>query len=191
MRNAFTLIELLITVSLILLMSVISVPIFNKYAAKNDLKVKAEEIKYFIEDSYASAYSPDIENNGSVVQISTTEIKKMPHSFESSCYKNINKNKCNSITFINNLTNNVTLDNYTFDDLKISGIGSSNVQILILSPAQKENIHFCGLSAAGGSQYQCKPSNTNISFELAKRGTSGLTPIKITIYQDPFRVETK
>jgi len=189
MRNAFTLIELLITVSLILLMSVISVPIFNKYAAKNDLKVKAEEIKYFIEDSYASAYSPDIENNGSVVQISTTEIKKMPHLFNSNCYKNINN--CSKIVFDEYKTNNVTLQSYSITGLRLGNTNASFAQILILSPAQKEHIHFCGLNSSGSGEYDCGSNNNVITFDLIKQGISGLDAITITIYQDPFRVETK
>jgi len=55
---AFTLIELLITVAIILLMAVLSVPAFNQYAANNEVSSKAEEIKSLLEKAFSSGMTP-------------------------------------------------------------------------------------------------------------------------------------
>ena len=56
--SGFTLIELIIVISIILLMAVVSIPAYQNYGAKSELSLKADEIKSLIDRAEAYSRNP-------------------------------------------------------------------------------------------------------------------------------------
>lgn len=57
-RKGFTLIELIIVISIIILMAAAAVPAYQNYGAKSELSLKADEIKALIDRGYAYSNNP-------------------------------------------------------------------------------------------------------------------------------------
>lgn len=57
-RRAFTLIELLIVISIIFLMAVVAIPAYQNYGARSEVSLKADEIKALIDRAKAYSENP-------------------------------------------------------------------------------------------------------------------------------------
>lgn len=57
-NRGFTLIELVVTVTIILVMTLLAIPAFNTYSANSEISAKAEEIQALLEKAYALSQSP-------------------------------------------------------------------------------------------------------------------------------------
>lgn len=174
MKKSFTLIELLISISIILLMAVVAIPYFNTYSAKTDLNAKAEEIKYFLETAYAEAVSPTDLNNGVSVNIWSDDVRKNLVVYDSDCYKNINS--CTNTEVTEEV---ISLSGYGRNDLKVDGVSSNVVGINFLSPASDKNTYFCSTNWSNTA--------SEITFELSKTGLA--KTYNFVIHRQPFRVE--
>lgn len=181
MKRSFTIIELLITISIIVLMAVVAVPYFNTYSAKTELNAKAEEIKYFIETAYAEAQSPQRGSNGVVLDInlnSTDNITKTNIKFSDICYTSLIDSGCSEIEVAKN---SIMSDGYSISGLTVSALTSSAKIKILTSNSNSQNIFFCDVS-------DCHPINNKITFGINKE-TGGIDPKEVTINREPFSVE--
>lgn len=109
MKKAFTLIELLIVVVIIVLFAVVSIPFFDRYGSRAELDAKAEEVRMTIEKAHTFSQSPEQGRNGAVVSFESSSQLITTH------YANINP-KCISLVkcqigefdFVQGITNDRT-----------------------------------------------------------------------------------
>lgn len=84
-RMAFTLIELLIVVAIILLMAAAAIPAYQSYGAKSELSLKADEIKALIDRAEAYSQNPaQGQNCAQVFLVAPDNIKIQFGSFTAS-----------------------------------------------------------------------------------------------------------
>lgn len=189
MRKAFTLIELIIVIAIITLMAVLAVPAFDNYGARNDLDMKAEEIKLYIETAYKQAQSPIKDTNGTAIiitQSSPPSIDVVSAKFSGSAvpcnyyFDDLRKN-CTVANIIP--MNNLFFDgSYSMNNLNTDGAGFSPDGMLFLSPSGDKNIYF--YSSLLGSN-----SATSLSFDIVySRISTGDNTRTITINRYPFSV---
>lgn len=94
-KNGFTLIEMLVTIGIIAIMLVVSIPGFNNYKAINNIKNIANRIQSTIYESRSLALSPPIEKKENTEYFGIV-IKKNPNNivevqkFEAGDFENIN-----------------------------------------------------------------------------------------------------
>lgn len=72
--KAFTLIELLIVIAIILLMATAAIPAYQNYGAKQEVTMKAEEIKALIDRAEAYSKNPAQNNNCAMVNLAADPI---------------------------------------------------------------------------------------------------------------------
>lgn len=68
-KKAFTLIELLIVIAIMVLMVAFAVPQFQKYGKRSALSSKAEEFKLLIENAYQYSKNPELGYKGMVITL--------------------------------------------------------------------------------------------------------------------------
>lgn len=205
MKTAYTLIELLIVISLIALMAVTAIPAFSDYGKKVELDNKAEEIKYLIEKAYADAVSPAIGTNGSLVELSagpSSEIRVKKGLFSDECRKNINDNNCAFTSIVGNediieIGRNDSLQSVAIRSISIIKDGNiasiSPVSISFVSPISSDSVYACDSSVKNNKIYNynglqgmnCNNNKDQITIMLGSEvGVRG-----ITINRNPFSVK--
>ncbi len=73
--RAFTLIELLIVIAIIMFMAATAIPLYQNYGANNEVALKADEVKAMIDRAYAYSESPAQNNNCAQVSNVDGEIR--------------------------------------------------------------------------------------------------------------------
>lgn len=194
-NKAFTLIEIVIVISIIIIMAVLAVPAFDRYGARNELDGKAEEIKTFIETAYKQAQSPQKGVNGSSIMIKPLEIyeKVALYSGGRTCdydgsYPG-DPNACAGTAGSGSITSVYMGDGtalFSIGDITRVGtasIGGDKQSILFLSPVEEDNIYIMDNSSSpsiGSKDFK------SISFVLSYSKTAETRNITINRY--PFSV---
>ena len=173
-NKAFTLIELLITVSIILLLAVLSIPAFNQFAANNELATKAEEIQSLIEKTYYSGMSPPPGANCAHLWINNPE---------SNGQKSIISKADNAIEWVPSSTPN---DNPTDMDFALEKT-ILPTYIHLQDGDNRIDLTYC--EARSPSEFTClntvkETPWTNLTLSSDKTSTT----YKIEILDSPFRV---
>ena len=204
MKKSFTLIELIITVSLIAVMAVIAVPAFNNYSVRADTQAKAEEIKYLIEKAYISAQNPVNGNNAAMIGISfpVNNAKGYPFAryegkLDSVCFDDINAPLCNDWNFPVLERINAADTNYKFNNIQI--LNDSGLQVVtvdrmairLLTPAGSDKVFLCPLwdkNNDGNLEYDCNSNYRSAKIKVYNVNNASVGYyINVTRY--PYSVE--
>ena len=203
MKKAFTLIELLISISIILLMAVVAIPAFDSYSNRLDTAAKAEEIKYIIEKAYSITASPENNLDGSMIGLRQSEdnVALFEGLYASECYHNINGANCrgwiaDDLDNIFSHTESVLYNGYTLSSLTFlqdgSRTASNTMQIKFINEPSGDGVYICPLRPGfpeSDPEYNCDKNFVRSELILTKDG--GSNKYKITIYRHPFRVEVQ
>lgn len=199
MKNAFTLIELLISISIILLMAVVAIPAFDSYSDRSDTAAKAEEIKYIIEKAYSATVSPENNLDGSMIGLrypESDQISLFKGLYAPDCYGDINGANCrgwNATNPSNIFTHSesviyagYSINNSLYTNSPGSGFPFSDMQIKLINDPNGDGVYFCPFE---DDSYNCDRNYTRSELILTKNG--GSDSYKITIFRYPFRVEVE
>ena len=76
-KKAFTLIELMITMTIVAMMLVVAVPGFEKYGKKSEFKSRVAEVKALIDQAGVSAKNPEQNVERYVIRVDSSAPKKV------------------------------------------------------------------------------------------------------------------
>ncbi|MCL5410330.1 MAG: prepilin-type N-terminal cleavage/methylation domain-containing protein [Patescibacteria group bacterium] len=164
-KKAFTLIELMITMTIIAMMLVVAVPGFEKYGKKSSLKLKAAEIGALINQASTMAKNPEQNISRYLIKVDSSA-------------------KTVGLYRADDSTSNLIKEIAVPTDYTLAIQGNSNPYLVFNSQLD----FTCQMPKASGIIADCTQANQlNGNFLTMSSTDGGTATFKIS--PDPFRVE--
>lgn len=191
-KKGLSLIELIIVIAIILIMTVLAVPAFDKYGNKVALEGKAEEIKAAIEKAYQEAKTPAYGKNGSRVILNTSlnTINTSTADYPDGPCAKLEGKISDCLPSNANTTASVSIPDSDFEirNMAINSLGGSystnNLTIHFDTPAEEKDVIV--YYTDGNSEVNFE----SVFFELHSKKSDAYY-YTITIKKYPFSVEIK
>lgn len=131
MKNAYTLIEIVIVIAIIGMMALVSIPAFGKYELKNNLESKAEEITSLFNRAYLLSQSPVRMTDGTIERTCDSVLVELASGTFTIVLKRTDSAgliDCVSVGSQNRIASVVVSDNTVLDTLGLEDVIDTNWQ---------------------------------------------------------------